>query len=91
VCFANKFPDGMMYESPEMGYSEIVAIEDQKESDEIKSMVERYVDYTGAKEAKSLLEDWNNTVLKIIKVMPVDYKRVLANMPRTKDEQDVSA
>ena len=28
VCFANMFPDGMMYESPEMGYSEIVPIED---------------------------------------------------------------
>jgi glutamate synthase domain-containing protein 2/glutamate synthase domain-containing protein 1/glutamate synthase domain-containing protein 3 len=67
------------------------AIEDQKESDEVKSMVERYVNYTGSKEAKALLDDWDNTVSKMIKVMPVDYKRVLANMPRKKDEQDVTA
>ena len=30
VCFANMFPDGMMYESPEMGYTEIVPIEDHE-------------------------------------------------------------
>jgi glutamate synthase domain-containing protein 2/glutamate synthase domain-containing protein 1/glutamate synthase domain-containing protein 3 len=67
------------------------AIEDQNESDEIKSMVEKYVRYTGSKEAEKLLEEWDETVSKMIKVMPVDYKRVLANMPRAKDEQDVSA
>ena len=31
VCFANKFPDGQMYESPEMGFSEIVDINNQSE------------------------------------------------------------
>ncbi len=67
------------------------AIEDQNESDEIKSMVEKYVRYTGSKEAEKLLEEWDETVSKMIKVMPVDYKRVLAHMPRAKDEQDVSA
>ena len=33
VCFANKFPDGQMYESPEMGFSEIVDINNQSERD----------------------------------------------------------
>jgi glutamate synthase domain-containing protein 3 len=66
-------------------------IEDPKESEEVRSMVERYVRYTGSKEAKALLENWDVTVSKMIKVMPVDYKRVLANMPRKKDEQDVTA
>ncbi len=66
-------------------------IEEKKESDEIKSMVEEYLKYTGSKEAKTLLDDWDATLLKIIKVMPKDYKRVLANKPRVKDEQDVSA
>ncbi len=66
-------------------------VEDQKESDDIKAMVEKYIKYTGSKEAKELLDEWDKTVLNFIKVMPVDYKRVLANMPRAKDEQDVSA
>ena len=67
------------------------AIEEQKESDEVRAMVERYVKYTQSKEAQKLLNDWETTVSKMIKVMPVDYKRVLAHMPRAKDEQDVSA
>jgi glutamate synthase domain-containing protein 3 len=66
-------------------------IEEQKESDEVKTMVEKYVQYTDSKEAKKLLENWDNTISKMIKVMPVDYKRVLANKPRIKDEQDVTA
>ncbi len=66
-------------------------VEDQKESDEIRAMVEKYIKYTDSKEAKELLDEWDKTVSNFIKVMPVDYKRVLANMPRAKDEQDVSA
>jgi glutamate synthase domain-containing protein 3 len=66
-------------------------IEEKKESDEIKVMVENYIKYTDSKEAKKLLDDWDATVSKLIKVMPVDYKRVLANKPRAKDEQDVTA
>ena len=31
VCFANRFPDGVMYESPEMGYSEIITVEDRND------------------------------------------------------------
>ena len=31
VCFANKFPDGVMYESPEMGHSEIITVEDRND------------------------------------------------------------
>ena len=31
VCFANRFPNGDMYASPEMGYSEIVTTEDPKD------------------------------------------------------------
>ena len=67
------------------------AIEEQKESDEVRAMVEKYVKYTQSKEAQNLLDDWDTTASKMIKVMPVDYKRVLAHMPRAKDEQDVSA
>jgi len=67
------------------------SVDTQSESDELKVMVQKYVDYTGSKEAKVLLDNWETTVSKIIKVMPVDYKRVLANMSREKDEQAVTA
>ena len=73
------------------GMVDLDKVETDKESDEIKTMVENYIKYTDSKEAKVLLDDWDATISKFIKVMPVDYKRVLANKPRAKDEQDVTA
>ena len=67
------------------------SIEEQKESNEVKNMIKKYVTYTNSNEAKEILKNWDNEVSKFIKIMPIDYKRVLANMPRNKDEQDVSA
>jgi glutamate synthase (ferredoxin) len=64
---------------------------DEKESNEIKTMVENYVKYTGSEGGAKILEDWENLKSKFIKVMPKDYKRVLAGKSRIKDEQDVSA
>jgi len=70
---------------------ELEKIESKKESEQIKAMVKKYINYTKSKEAEKLYDDWDNTLSKLIKVMPVDYKRVLASKPRAKDEQDVSA
>ncbi len=67
------------------GMVDLDAIEEQDESNELKALVENYVKYTGSKEAQELLSDWDNTVSKIIKVMPVDYKRVLASKSRVKE------
>ncbi|RLA69154.1 MAG: glutamate synthase subunit alpha, partial [Epsilonproteobacteria bacterium] len=72
----------------------MVALEsfsDDKESSEVKGMIENYVAYTGSKEGKALLDNWDTTKEKFIKVMPVDYKRVLQQKARIKDEQDVTA
>ncbi len=58
--------------------------------EEIKNMIEDYVKYTNSKEAKVILEDWENAKDKFIVVFPIDYKRVLAHKKRLKDEQDVT-
>jgi len=73
------------------GMVDLETLIDQKESNEVKTMIENYVKYTGSKEAEELLGNWAVERLKFIRVMPVDYKRVLARMPRIKDEQDVTA
>ena len=59
--------------------------------DEIKTMIENYVKYTNSKEAKAILENWENAKDKFIVVFPRDYKRVLEHKKRIKDEQDVTA
>ncbi|MCK4441660.1 MAG: glutamate synthase subunit alpha, partial [Sulfurovaceae bacterium] len=50
----------------------------EDEGHEVKEMIENYIKYTGSLKAHEILEDWENNKSKFIKVMPRDYKRVLA-------------
>ncbi len=66
-------------------------IETVEDENEVKGMIENYIKYTSSKEASKILDDWETNKVKFIKVMPIDYKRVLAHLKRRKDEQDVTA
>jgi len=44
----------------------------------LRGIIERHLEYTGSPKAKRLLDQWEETLSKFIKVMPVDYKRALA-------------
>ncbi len=60
------------------GMVDLDAIESDEDETEVKSMIENYVKYTSSKEAKEILDSWKDAKSKFIKVMPQDYKRVLA-------------
>jgi glutamate synthase (ferredoxin) len=51
----------------------------------IKDFVERHVEYTGSVSGRRVLSDWNNLSKKFIKVIPHDYKRMLACIKRAHD------
>jgi glutamate synthase (NADPH/NADH) large chain/glutamate synthase (ferredoxin) len=53
----------------------VVAAEDMQT---LKTLIESHVKYTGSRKAKMILGSWTSMVAKFVKVMPVDYKRVLA-------------
>jgi len=59
--------------------TEMVDLEEIENDDEteVKSMIEKYIKYTGSKEADEILQNWKENRAKFIKVMPRDYKRVL--------------
>ena len=46
----------------------------------IKRLLENHVKFTGSPVAKAILDDWASESRYFVKVMPHDYKRVLANM-----------
>jgi len=50
---------------------------DDEEMEELKSMIQKQVDYTGSTVAKHLLDDFENQLKHFIKVFPKDYKNVL--------------
>jgi glutamate synthase (ferredoxin) len=66
----------------EMVDPEALAPEDM---DELLAMIQRHVHYTGSERAKVILAAWKDYAPKFVKVMPRDYKRMLACLKRAHD------
>ena len=62
-------------------------IETQEDSAEVREMIENYVKHTGSQEANDILDEWETKKSKFIKVMPRDYKRVLAEQKNKEVEE----
>jgi glutamate synthase (NADPH/NADH) large chain len=48
------------------------------EEDFVKSLISRNVEFTKSARAQHILDNWNDYRQKLVKVMPLDYRRVLA-------------
>ena len=53
---------------------------------ELKQLIENHAKYTGSEIAKSILANWKKELKSFTKVMPTDYKRVLAEMDLKRKE-----
>ena len=53
---------------------------------EIRELIERHERYTGSRRAAQVLAQWDAMVPKFVKVMPKDYKRVIAAIKKAHDE-----
>ncbi len=75
----------------------IEKLEDAKEIATLRAMIQKHLDYTKSERAKAVLAAWDKFVPKFVKVMPKDYKRMLACIERaqasglTGDEAIMSA
>ena len=48
------------------------------DAERLRILVERHLLLTGSQRARELLEDWDHALTRFVKVMPIDYKRALA-------------
>ena len=53
---------------------------------QLKSTIEKHVEYTGSEVGQRLLNSWNVETSKIRKVMPRDYRNVLGAIAQAKSE-----
>ena len=53
---------------------------DEADELELRELIEKHQRYTGSTVAERILEDWGRSRGHFHKVMPVDYKRALAEM-----------
>jgi glutamate synthase domain-containing protein 3 len=68
------------------GTVDLEAIEEDEDIVELREMIELHRDYTGSPVAAKILDDWPQSLRQFVKVMPTDYKRVLAERKRHDEE-----
>jgi glutamate synthase domain-containing protein 2/glutamate synthase domain-containing protein 1/glutamate synthase domain-containing protein 3 len=61
-------------------------LEEPEEIAAVRAMIERHLSYTKSKRARQVLADWDNMVKRFVKVMPRDYKRMLACIARAHEQ-----
>ncbi|WPK10397.1 glutamate synthase large subunit [Lysinibacillus louembei] len=56
---------------------EFAKLEEKQEMDIIHAMITQHYDYTNSSKAYEVLENWEQTVQRLIKVVPTDYQAML--------------
>jgi glutamate synthase (NADPH/NADH) large chain len=50
------------------------------DAERIRILVEKHLLFTDSARAREILDDWDNSVKCFVKILPVDYKRALAEL-----------
>jgi glutamate synthase domain-containing protein 2/glutamate synthase domain-containing protein 1/glutamate synthase domain-containing protein 3 len=61
-------------------------LEDAAEITAVRRLVERHLEHTSSGRARQVLDAWEETVPKFVKVIPRDYKRMLAAIARAEEQ-----
>jgi glutamate synthase (ferredoxin) len=64
----------------------IEKLESRAEIGSLKALITQHFNHTKSPRAKLLLDEWDLTVPKFVKVMPKDYKRMLACIERAEGQ-----
>jgi len=65
---------------------EVERVEDLTEAEALRSLVVRHIEATGSTHAQRILDAWEVKLPKFVRVIPKDYKRVLACLQRAHDQ-----
>jgi glutamate synthase domain-containing protein 3 len=68
------------------GMVDLDPVEHDDEVSELRELIELHQSYTGSTVAERILEEWPDVLSQFVKVMPTDYKRVLAERRRHDEE-----
>lgn len=70
-------PHGKFPERVNMGLVGLETVDTEEEKALLYEYIQEHIQYTDSVVGKEMLENWDSTVSKFVKVMPHDYKRVL--------------
>ena len=52
----------------------------------LRDLIEKHLHYTGSTRARQILDNWDASLAKFVKVMPVDYRRALEEMQQSRQD-----
>jgi len=61
-------------------------LEDAAEIDAVRRLVESHLHHTSSERARQILTEWSTSVQRLVKVIPKDYKRMLAAIGRAHEQ-----
>ncbi len=61
-----------------LGMVELEKVRTTEDKQLLHDMITKHYMYTGSRKAKTVLDAWKTMLPKFVKIMPIDYKRVLA-------------
>jgi glutamate synthase (NADPH) large chain len=68
------------------GFVEVMADMTRHDARRLRLLIENHARYTGSKRAAAILAKWEEYLPKFRKVMPVEYRRALAEMKAREEE-----
>jgi glutamate synthase (NADPH/NADH) large chain len=80
--------NGDFAEKCNMGTVDLEAVEEDEDVVELREMIELHKEYTRSPVAARILDEWPMSMRQFVKVMPTDYKRVLAERKRHDEEME---
>jgi len=80
--------EGVFLQNCNLGMVELETVETNEDVTELREMIENHQRYTGSTVAEQILADWQQSLSEFVKVMPVDYKRVLLGYKAREDESE---
>ena len=70
-------PEGDFHKKCNQEMVTLEKLEDPEEINAVEQMLRRHIKHTGSRLAESILVRWNAMVPKFVKVLPIDYKRMM--------------
>ena len=73
------------------GTVDLDPVDAEEDAAELRELVELHREYTGSRQAERVLAAWPDALSQFVKVMPTDYKRVLADRKKHDEEMEAVA
>jgi glutamate synthase (NADPH/NADH) large chain/glutamate synthase (ferredoxin) len=69
--------DGKFDQRCNLGMVELEPVREAEDKALLKDFIQRHLDYTGSRKAKTVLDRWDDFLPKFVKIFPIEYRKVL--------------